>query len=154
MAHQRIPYTCARKKIGAAADRIKACHKKITPQLRRTTSQRSRRCSASLEAEESDPQHHGKKGCDLLQRALLKRKFLLRLAHSVRGAHSWGVGSYKAEIFANRGRTRSHKATLARDAKRRLRVTTRLEGPTAARPEVQHCSARVPPNARSPPKCA
>jgi hypothetical protein len=40
---------------------------------------------------------------------------------------------YKAKIFANRGRTRSHKATLARDAKRRLRVTTRLEEPTAAR---------------------
>ena len=60
-AYQPIPCTCPREKIGAAADRIEACHKKITPQLRRTTSQRSSRCSASLEAVESDPEHPWKK---------------------------------------------------------------------------------------------
>ena len=42
----RIPCTCARKKIGAAAVRIDACHKKFPPQLRRKISQRLRRCSA------------------------------------------------------------------------------------------------------------
>jgi len=45
-AHLRIPCTCARKKIGAAAVRIDACHKKFPPQLRRKISQRLRRCSA------------------------------------------------------------------------------------------------------------
>ena len=47
--HQRIPYTCARKKIGAAADCIDACHQKITPQLRRKTMQWLRRRSEPCE---------------------------------------------------------------------------------------------------------
>ena len=65
----RIPCTCAREKIGAASARIEACHKKITPQLRRKTSPRSSRCSASLEAEESDPEQPWKRlpaSCGLL----------------------------------------------------------------------------------------
>ena len=49
-------------------------------------------------------------------------------------------------IFANRGRTRSHKATLARDAKRRLKVTTRLEEPTAARTEAALHARQMCPN--------
>ena len=35
-----------------------------------------------------------------LAAALLKRKWLLRLGHSVRGGHSWGVGSYFLGFFA------------------------------------------------------
>ena len=49
MVHQRIPYTCARNKIGAAADCIDACHQKITPQLRRKTMQWLRRRSEPCE---------------------------------------------------------------------------------------------------------
>ena len=49
MVHQRIPHTCARKKIGAAADCIEVCHQKITPQLRRKTMQWLRRRSEPCE---------------------------------------------------------------------------------------------------------
>ena len=48
-ADQPIPCTCPRKKIGAAADRIEACHQKFMLRRRRKTSQRFSRCSASRE---------------------------------------------------------------------------------------------------------
>ena len=54
-ADQPIPCTCPRKKIGAAADRIEACHQKFMLRRRRKTSQRFSRCSASREPLLSDP---------------------------------------------------------------------------------------------------
>jgi hypothetical protein len=58
-ADQPMPCTCARKKIGAAADRIEACHQKFMLRRRRKTSQRFSRCSASREPLVSDPDAHG-----------------------------------------------------------------------------------------------
>ena len=58
-ADQPMPCTCARKKIGAAADRIEACHQKFMLRRRRKTSQRFSRCSASREPLLSDPNAHG-----------------------------------------------------------------------------------------------
>ena len=58
-ADQPIPCTCPRKKIGAAADRIEACHQKFMLRRRRKTSQRFSRCSASREPLLSDPNAHG-----------------------------------------------------------------------------------------------
>jgi hypothetical protein len=58
-ADQPIPCTCPRKKIGAAADRIEACHQKFMLRRRRKTSQRFSRCSASREPLVSDPDAHG-----------------------------------------------------------------------------------------------
>ena len=58
-ADQPIPCTCPRKKIGAAADRIEACHQKFMLRRRRKTSQRFSRCSASREPLLSDPDAHG-----------------------------------------------------------------------------------------------
>jgi len=58
-ADQPMPCTCARKKFGAAADRIEACHQKFMLRRRRKTSQRFSRCSASREPLVSDPDAHG-----------------------------------------------------------------------------------------------
>ena len=86
------------KEIVAAADRIEACHQKFMLRRRRKTSQRFRRCSASREPLVSDPDAHGSHptreaatSCGL---SICRRLSLLSLAHSVRGAHSWGGGSY------------------------------------------------------------
>ena len=54
-ADQPIPCTCPRKKIGAAADRIEACHQKFMLRRRRKTSQRFSRCSAPRGRAESYP---------------------------------------------------------------------------------------------------
>jgi len=54
-ADQPIPCTCARKKIGAAADRIEACQQKFMLRRRRKTSQRFSRCSAPRGRAESYP---------------------------------------------------------------------------------------------------
>jgi hypothetical protein len=86
-ADQPIPCTCPRKKIGAAADRIEACHQKFMLRRRRKTSQRFSRCSASREPLLSDPNAHGshpREGCDVLRPLYLpERLSLLSLAHSV-----------------------------------------------------------------------
>ena len=85
-ADQPIPCTCPRKKIGAAADRIEACHQKFMLRRRRKTSQRFSRCSASREPLLSDPNAHGshpREGCDVLRPLYLPEASLLSLAHSV-----------------------------------------------------------------------
>ena len=88
-ADQPIPCTCPRKKIGAAADRIEACHQKFMLRRRRKTSQRFSRCSASREPLVSDPDAHGShptrvtRGCDVLRPLYLPEASLLSLAHSV-----------------------------------------------------------------------
>jgi len=87
-ADQPIPCTCPRKKIGAAADRIEACHQKFMLRRRRKTSQRFSRCSASREPLVSDPSRmaHTRsdtRGCDVLRPLYLPEASLLSLAHSV-----------------------------------------------------------------------
>ena len=54
-------HLCTGKNRSRIRSHIEACHQKITPQLRRKTSPRSSRCSASLEAEESDPEQPWKR---------------------------------------------------------------------------------------------